>query len=239
MRRIPLPSRAMAVALLALFVALGGTALAANPSLFLNQANTATAPTSLTANVAGKTLQLTNASTAASATPLGLTPGAGRPPFQTPSTTKVAHLNSDLLDGIDSTGFVRAPSIYSNAVSMVPGTTPFTAPNALPGLASISFSCAAASAQPRVVITNQSQFIENLFVTDTSGAVGDQYVQLQPGDQAPDVGDPTPGNQVTFSLQGTPNNIQTVGIVHVGLVYRQSTNECHFQIQATTTSAAT
>jgi hypothetical protein len=54
----------MAVALLALFVALGGTALAANPTLFLSQPNTATTPTGLTANVAGKTLQLTNTSTA-------------------------------------------------------------------------------------------------------------------------------------------------------------------------------
>ena len=107
MRRIPLPSRAMAVALLALFVALGGTALAANPALFLNQANTATAPTGLTANVVGKTLQLTNTSTASGATPLGLTPGAGRPPLVTPSSTKVTNLNADKLDGLDSTQLQR------------------------------------------------------------------------------------------------------------------------------------
>jgi hypothetical protein len=106
-RRIPLPSRAMAVALLALFVSVTGTALAANPALFLDQGNTATAPTSLTANVAGKALQLTNTSTAAGATPLGLTPGAGRPPFQTPSTTKVVNLNADKLDGLDSTQLQR------------------------------------------------------------------------------------------------------------------------------------
>src|SRR6476619_6957174 len=108
-------SPALVISLVALFVSMSGAAWAATGGNFiLGQANSATTQTGLTANVAGKTLQLTNTSTAAGATPLGLTPGAGRPPFQTPSTTKVANLNADKLDGIDSTKFMRG-STYGNS----------------------------------------------------------------------------------------------------------------------------
>src|SRR4051812_32629136 len=104
--RSALPSPAMVVALVALAVSLSGTAIAANGgNVILGKANTATAQTGLTANRAGKALQITNTSTGTGATPLGLTSAAGQPPFTTNSATKVANLNADLLDGVDSTGF--------------------------------------------------------------------------------------------------------------------------------------
>jgi hypothetical protein len=105
--RIALPSRAMAVALVALFFNITGLAYAATGGNFLlGRPNTATTQTGLTANFAGRTLQLTNTNTGATASPLGLTTAAGRPPFFTNSATKVANLNADKLDGIDSTGFL-------------------------------------------------------------------------------------------------------------------------------------
>jgi len=115
-RRIPLPSRAMAVALVALFLNLTGIAYAATGGNFiLGQPNTATTQTSLTANFAGRALQVTNTSTAAGSTPLGLTAGTGRPPFFTNSTTKVGNLNADKLDGVDSTGFYGAGSTVADS----------------------------------------------------------------------------------------------------------------------------
>jgi hypothetical protein len=118
-RRIPLPSRAMAVALVAVFLNLAGVTYAATGGSFiLGQANTATTPSVLSASVAGKTLQLSNSSTALGATPLGLAPGAGRPPFATPSTTKVTNLNADKLDGIDSTGFYRGGSTVADSARL-------------------------------------------------------------------------------------------------------------------------
>jgi len=100
-------SPALVISLVALSVSLGGTAWAATGGNFiLGQANGATTQTGLTANFAGKTLQLANTNTAAGATPLGLVAGTGRPPFTTNSTTKVTNLNADKLDGIDSTGFL-------------------------------------------------------------------------------------------------------------------------------------
>src|SRR5436190_8214505 len=98
------------ISTLALFLVLaGGTTLAATGGNFiLGQSNSASSTTSLTrtgAN-AGKGLQVTNTSTAAGATALGLNVASGHAPFTVNSGTKVTNLNADKLDGIDSSAFV-------------------------------------------------------------------------------------------------------------------------------------
>jgi hypothetical protein len=104
--RLHRPSPAMVVALVALFVALGGTTYAATGGNFiLGNPNSASSTTSLSAPISGKkALQLTNTSTGAGATALGLNVASGHPPFTVNSGTKVANLNADKLDGVDSTG---------------------------------------------------------------------------------------------------------------------------------------
>ena len=96
--------------LAALFVALGGTTYAATGGNFiLGQSNSASSTTSLTrtgAN-AGKGLQVTNNSTTAGATAVGLNVAAGHAPFTVNSGTKVANLNADKLDGLDSTAVAQ------------------------------------------------------------------------------------------------------------------------------------
>jgi hypothetical protein len=94
------------VALLALFLAAGGgNAFAAAASFLLNTTNTSSAPTTLNGSaVAGKALQITNTSTASGASALGLTVASGHAPFTVSSgAAKVANLNADKLDGLDST----------------------------------------------------------------------------------------------------------------------------------------
>lgn len=119
------PSRAMAVALLALFVALSGTAIAATGGNFIiGQANTATTQTALTRNGNTKALQITNTGTGTTAAPLGLTAGTGRPPLVTNSQTKVDNLNADLLDGLDSTNFYKVGDTVSNSVHLGGETLP-------------------------------------------------------------------------------------------------------------------
>ncbi len=101
------PSHGTVVAYLALFVALGGTTYAATGGNFiLGKPNTANSQTSLTASpsFAGKALQLTNTNTGAGATALGLSVASGHAPFTVNTGTKVANLNADKLDGIDSSG---------------------------------------------------------------------------------------------------------------------------------------
>src|SRR5918992_3740217 len=105
-----LPSPSLAISLLALFVALGGTAYAATGGSFvLGQANTASSQTSLTAGVAGTTtgprsvLSLRNTSTASGAEGLAITVGANKAPIHVNSTAgKATFLNADKVDGLDS-----------------------------------------------------------------------------------------------------------------------------------------
>ena len=100
-------SYANVMATIAVFIAIGGTTYAATGGNFiLGQANSAGNTTSLSAPLAGKkALQVTNASTGAGASALGLNVATGHAPFTVNSGTKVANLNADKLDGIDSTGF--------------------------------------------------------------------------------------------------------------------------------------
>jgi hypothetical protein len=102
------PSPSMIVALVALFVALGGAGVAANGGNFiLGHSNSASKGTVLSAPVAGgKALQVTNANTSnAASTALGLNVASGHAPFTVNSGVKVANLNADLLDGLDSSVF--------------------------------------------------------------------------------------------------------------------------------------
>jgi hypothetical protein len=96
------------------FIVLGGMSYAATGGNFiLGQANTASSTTSLTrtgANTA-KGLQVTNTSTGAGATALGLSVASGHAPFTVNSGTKVTNLNADKLDGINSTGFLSSGSV--------------------------------------------------------------------------------------------------------------------------------
>jgi hypothetical protein len=104
------PSPATVIALVALFVALGGVGIAADgQNLILGKPdNSATHKTGLSTPVNDKALQLTNTNTGTSATALGLTVASGHAPFTVSSQTRVANLNADKLDGIDSGGFLRS-----------------------------------------------------------------------------------------------------------------------------------
>jgi hypothetical protein len=114
------PSPAMIVALLSLFVALGGAGMAATGgNLILGQSNSASTPTSLNAPVAGgRTLTLTNLNTAVGSSALKLNVASNHAPFQVSSATKVPSLNSDLLDAHDSTYFLPASGTAANSSAL-------------------------------------------------------------------------------------------------------------------------
>jgi hypothetical protein len=89
----------MVVSLLALFIALGGTTYAATGRPFiLGRSNSASTPSKLS-SAANPTLALTNTGGKPAAT---FSTKAGVAPFRVNRSTKVANLNADLLDGLDS-----------------------------------------------------------------------------------------------------------------------------------------
>src|SRR5437588_7152944 len=108
------PGHATVVAYGALFVALGGTALATTQTFILgatNRVNAASEVTNVKADnsqnpIASPLLTLTNLGAGTGASALGLTVASGHPPFTTNSATKVTNLNADKVDGLDSSSFV-------------------------------------------------------------------------------------------------------------------------------------
>ena len=109
-RRFRRPRHGTVVAYLALFVALGGTALATTKPFTLGTSNTvdaASTVTSGTTSIASPLLTFTNNATATGASALALNVASGHAPFTTNSGTRVTNLNADKIDGIDSTGFVK------------------------------------------------------------------------------------------------------------------------------------
>ena len=96
-------SPSLVISVLALFIALGGTAVAATGGNFiLGNANSAGAKTTLTATNPGPALALSNTTTNTGATALNLNVAPGHPPFTTNSTTAVKNLNADKVDGLDA-----------------------------------------------------------------------------------------------------------------------------------------
>ncbi len=80
----------------------GGTGLGA--VFNLGRTNTVNSVSTLTGSTTSRMLQVTNKGTGAA---LQLTTRTTAPPLKVNSSVKVANLNADKLDGIDSTGFIR------------------------------------------------------------------------------------------------------------------------------------
>lgn len=113
--RFKRPSPAMAVALLALFVSLGGTTYAATGGSFLlGKPNSATSQTKLSAPIATKTLQVSNTSTASGAAGIGVNVAANHAPLVVPANAgKATNLNADKVDGMDAGALVGARAYAS------------------------------------------------------------------------------------------------------------------------------
>jgi hypothetical protein len=163
--------RANVVGYIALFIALGGTTYAATGGSFiLGNPNSASSTTSLSAPVAGKALQVTNTSTGASATGLGLNVASGHSPFTVNSGTKVTNLNADKLDGIDSTGFLPSGNVKS--LRFIPGGCV----NATDPGCSTTFSLGGLSLEASCFMTSGG--VSHLRLDNTSGSseVGIAYI---------------------------------------------------------------
>jgi hypothetical protein len=106
-------SPATVIALLALFVALAGTGVAATGGNFiLGQSNSATSQTGLAGTTSAAALAVANIG---GGVPLKLTGPSTQPPLVVNSATKVSLLNADELDGKDKTDFYAAGSKVANA----------------------------------------------------------------------------------------------------------------------------
>jgi hypothetical protein len=152
------PSPSLVVSITALVVALGGAGYSATGGNFiLGQANSASTQTALSASLNGRALQLTNTNAGGNAAALGLNVAAGHPPLSVNSAVKVANLNADKLDGLNSTQFPRTSVVSFN---LAPGEN--SAPIALPA--------------------NRPVFVMGVTTTLSEGSVGQATLLRVPSD---------------------------------------------------------
>jgi hypothetical protein len=109
----------MALVLGVATTALAGTGVGAR--FDLGKTNTVNAVTKLVGSVAGPSLQVDNNSTGAGATALDLQVEPGKAPMKVNSEAKVANLNADKLDGLDSTQFQQAGAPVPQDLALVNG----------------------------------------------------------------------------------------------------------------------
>jgi hypothetical protein len=113
--------------ILALVFGAASAALGANGQAWiLGQPNVATAITSLggTGGVDGPMVRLTNSDADANDTALDLRVQSGEAPMRVNSERRVANLNADQLDGVDSARFIRWASIYERDLETTGGAGP-------------------------------------------------------------------------------------------------------------------
>jgi len=157
------PSPALVIAVLALFVALAGTGVAATGGNFiLGQSNSAGNTTALSSGVTtGPTLALENTGGKPAAK---FTTNSGVPPFVVVRPVKVANLSSDLLDGLDSTGFWKLGGNAVGATGVLGTTTNQALDLIVNGKAALRLTPDAAS--PNLV----GGFYANTVIDDAHGA---------------------------------------------------------------------
>jgi len=141
---------ALVAAVVSAFVA-AGAAVATTQTFMLGINNRVDAPSSVTNLRSGGTvnpidaplLTLENKTTTRNATPLSLLAASGHAPLKVNTQTKVANLNADQLDGLDSSKFIKGTGGSNAGVLVLPPSpgltlTPFLS---VPGLGGFSALC--------------------------------------------------------------------------------------------------
>jgi hypothetical protein len=241
-------------AVIAAVVSAGTVAVAAVTPFNLNTtANSVNAPTAASSAIAGNQftltdnsatagapLALTNNSTATGATALKLTVKTGKAPFTVNTATKVANLNADKLDGIDSTGLLQGKGrTYTLAVAVARPTIATDAeyvpsPAVAPGFFNVTLLCPATSHdfQPFIKFYNLAGSAENVFGRNDfySDAFGSATLTTSSPVQ---ISTDRQGDLTTATVNGLPGGVQTTSSLQIATV--RHANDCYFQIQALTT----
>jgi len=191
---------ALIAAVVSAFVA-AGAAVATTQTFMLGTTNTVDAASTVTAGSTGlnaKMLQLANNSTGSSASALGLTTASTRPPMIVNSQAKVANLNADKLDGLDSTAFQRRVSGACTSGSAIRSIT-----------SSGSVTCQ--DVQPKLLLEDSRSSTD---VTDTFTTSGGPLLVLfsgslyreTPGEMGLQVGIGYPNGSISFSYSKVYTN---------------------------------
>jgi hypothetical protein len=205
----------------------------------LGKTNTVNETTTLTGAKAGKQLQVTNTSIGAGATGIGINVKPGKPPLTVNSSTRVANLNADKLDGVDSKGLIQGTGqTYTLAVAIhrsqfFQNTIYTPNPPVAANFFNVGFECPGlpnTNGAAQLEIQNASSNDANLFFRNDNFKDAD-YEPMYSG-QYTTRSTNKPGDLSTLTFQGSPTGTtdQTVLTAQVSTTVR--TDDCHFQVQA-------
>ena len=220
---------ALIAAVVSAFVA-AGAAVATTKTFVLGTTNTVDAASTVTAGsgLNTKMLQLTNNSMGSSATALGLTTASTRPPMIVSSQARVANLNADKLDGIDSSGYVQGRGkVLATRVVFAPLTNEVLL--AIPGLGVLRAACSNAA--------------DISWVNDTGGPV-DVWHDLTNSHFDAEVAPHGTGKTLVFTSAGINGGTVALGVgddpgprrtalLHVFALQSAPGTPCGFQVQGT------
>jgi hypothetical protein len=220
MIRFPAPSTFLSIT--ALVISLSEAAFSATGGNFiLGLTNSASTQTRLVTPLNAGAFRVDNVSTGASAAGIVIATDARRPPLVITSSTKVAKLNADQLDGIDSAEFVRGIA-DGQAIALSPSTTVFLGPST--GLLRFRYQCPASLASNGAFrIVNASTTLTNLFID--SGGANPDFFQLGSGGF---VDYPAAAGGESFSIQA--QGVLGVQTALAATVHRSASNDCHAQV---------
>lgn len=237
-----------------LFVALSSSAYAATGDGFiLGQPNTADKPTTLTGTTAGAAaLKVANTAAQPAA---NFTAPAGVAPFSVSGSAKVAKLNADLVDGVDSSAFLRSTGTainaqnlggvsaseyvrgFAGAVAVAKGSNTFDLAN---GFVPLRLECGLdIKYQPsKISYTNATDAAANIFIDDGLGVIDDGVGSGRFAEpvyfQEPARGTitrPYP-SKVTKSITVQAQGAGFVQVTHIAYAYRAT--DCHIQWETNT-----
>jgi hypothetical protein len=193
------------VVVLSASAALAGTGVGA--VFNLGTANTVNSSTLLQGTTRGQQLRVVNSATGSGVAGVGIVTPSAVPPLAVSSSTKVGHLNADLLDGLNSTSFVfgggrivsaRREATFSAAPLVVLG---------VPGFGNVEATCELTGfGLVWRNVTNPSTALDLWFVIDGQT----RYVtQANNGDAVPFAGT-VKGDQLFTIQAGKPGHAATI-----------------------------
>jgi hypothetical protein len=229
-RGVVLGSITSAVVLLAAS-AFGGTGIGA--VFNLGRTNTVNHQSTLKGNAAAPMLQVANGSTQSGATGVGINVAPGHAPLKVNSSTKVARLNADRLDGIDSSGFVLGGGSLMTAALAPSARAPDVEVLNVPAFFRLGVGCQSIPDGPefdsKVVFKNLTADAGNLFIDDGSSfpihfdlaANGERSFTVLSGGQ----------EGLMFQFQAVGGRVVTIWVNFLDRQFSPA-GDCHIQAMA-------
>jgi len=189
----------------------------------LGKTNSVNGSTVLSGSTNGQQLKVVNTNTGSSAAGIGIQTATNKPPLVVNSTTKIAHLNADLVDGQHSNAFVQGHgSVHGGAFTIPKGSSTGLGP--VGSLGSLTARCGTNGFTDAGVLFTTSQAEEGAILG--AAQTGPTHLVFNAGGEAANLGDRASELATLEVWAGNEVAVAT-------LVWGDTTSDCRFSVQVT------